>query len=58
MIKKRLMIIKLHQLLSKVASDGIAFQSGYALLPGNAIGTGTPTLINNTSMNKLIYIFS
>lgn len=52
------MIIKLHQLLSKVASDGIAFQSGYALLPGNAIGTGTPTLINNTSMNKLIYIFS
>jgi hypothetical protein len=41
-----------------VAFDGIAFQSGYALLPGNAIERGVPTLLNNTSKNKYIYNLS
>ena len=40
------------------AFDGIAFQSGYALLPGNAIETGTLTLLNNTSKNKYRYNLS
>ena len=41
-----------------VTLDGIAFQSGYALLPGNAIERGVSTLLNNTSKNKYIYNLS
>jgi len=40
------------------AFDGMAFQSGYALLPGHAIETESLTLLNNTSKNKNKYNFS
>jgi hypothetical protein len=38
--------------------DGLAFQSGYALLPGKAIETESLTLLNNTSKNKYRYNIS
>jgi hypothetical protein len=55
---KRLKEYKTTLPLFTVAFDGIAFQSGYALLPGNAIEQGIPTLLNSTSKNKYMYNLS